>query len=859
MDAPFRSPRVPLWLGILFAAPVLLGLAFGVLAWKRGDVWKARALEAVNEQLAGDLEVNSMTLSWWNGFPNISVDLDSVTLTSAEGDTAAAVVRVGLELDFWSVWGDQPQLTSVVMEGGRIAVLQDPTGRWNLLDLLASPSEEEDSTSAMTVGTVVLRSFDVTWRTAEELDGTLKIDRAKVTLPQDDRGLLWDVSASDARAHGPAFPDLHPADLRCSGSWSSGNEQDSWSSSGTLTLAGIETHWRARQENSGGWSAHLALPKVTQKSLELLWKDPPWRGMVSMDHHVAVEVDFRDGDLEVAWSTTEDAFQLAPQATGLTMALQGAASGEGRVRRSKGSWTWSVENALARGSGWEVAGNLRPLANSRIQFEGQASLDASTPFHAWLPHVPTDVQSVLPVSGTATAHGTAVWDLEQGLQNMIGALSFSQLAGKLDGQPYLVEAPELRMEKTSCSGDSIAVLWAGNDVELDIRNLSWSSGISGGPWTGDVHVRAQSLHVNPVLSWWEHSRREPASEARFLPDGSSLRVDIDSKVLEWDALRCTDLSSRTKINHNRWVIQSASIQGLEGHAHVEGSLGPGRAGWLLSLRGTADDVSLPKLFSTYNNFGQDLIRHDHLGGALSTAGNLGMSWDLAGDWHGEDFTASLQTSIAHGRLTGLEVFEEVADYLEGHRLMAPLVDPNDLRQRLRDVSFEPVAQNLDVRGEKVWLPMTVIQSSAMNVAIEGEYRFDSTLDYTLGFALRDLRASAADSFGEMEDDGLGNQFFLRMSGPVEEPVYAYDRDAAREHRRRAIETEKNRLKDALSNRGDHAPEEATLPALEVEIKAPEPEPDRAPTEPQPSLRDRVRKPKGKKADDLLNPDDEDYL
>jgi len=48
-----------------------------------------------------------------------------------------------------------------------------------------------------------------------------------------------------------------------------------------------------------------------------------------------------------------------------------------------------------------------------------------------------------------------------------------------------------------------------------------------------------------------------------------------------------------------------------------------------------------------------------------------------------------------------------------------------------------------------------------------------------------------------------------------------------------------------------------LPALEVEIKAPEP--DRAPTEPQPSLRDRVRKPKGKKADDLLNPDDEDYL
>ena len=56
--------------------------------------------------------------------------------------------------------------------------------------------------------------------------------------------------------------------------------------------------------------------------------------------------------------------------------------------------------------------------------------------------------------------------------------------------------------------------------------------------------------------------------------------------------------------------------------------------------------------------------------------------------------------------------------------------------------------------------MTVIESSAMNVAIEGTYDFDSNIDYTLGFALRDLRAGASDAFGEMEDDGLGNQFFF---------------------------------------------------------------------------------------------------
>ena len=70
----------------------------------------------------------------------------------------------------------------------------------------------------------------------------------------------------------------------------------------------------------------------------------------------------------------------------------------------------------------------------------------------------------------------------------------------------------------------------------------------------------------------------------------------------------------------------------------------------------------------------------------------------------EDFTANLKMSILHGRLRGLEVFDDVADHLEGHRLIAPLVDPDDLRQRLRDVEFNPVSQFIDVRGESVWLP-----------------------------------------------------------------------------------------------------------------------------------------------------------
>jgi hypothetical protein len=187
---------------------------------------------------------------------------------------------------------------------------------------------------------------------------------------------------------------------------------------------------------------------------------------------------------------------------------------------------------------------------------------------------------------------------------------------------------------------------------------------------------------------------------------------------------------------------------------------------------------------------------------------------------------------------------------------------------------EPVSQRVDIRGEAVWLPMTVIQSTAMNVAVEGTYGFDSAIDYTLGFALRDLRATASDGVGLMEDDGLGSQFFLRMHGPVDAPEYSYDREAAKAHRKDAIQAEKDRLREALRNRSNGSsdppgstgsPPHATAggtsevgPSGTAAPAAATP-PTETPTDSKAASRDRRKQSRAEKNANLLNPDDEDYF
>jgi len=128
-------------------------------------------------------------------------------------------------------------------------------------------------------------------------------------------------------------------------------------------------------------------------------------------------------------------------------------------------------------------------------------------------------------------------------------------------------------------------------------------------------------------------------------------------------------------------------------------------------------------------------------------------------------------------------------------MMAPLVDPDDLSERLADVTFDHLESPVYISRGVVQIPTVEIRSSAMNITLEGQYGFDSSIDYTLGFAMRDLRSARESEFGPIEDDGLGQQFFISMQGTVQNPVYSWDREAQKNHRKENFQREKELLKD----------------------------------------------------------------
>ena len=397
--APSKMIRV-VWIVVALMA----GLAGAVAALTQlyGDAWKQQGVALLNDQIKGELVVQDVDLSWWNGFPNISVDLWEAALTlPASSDTLLAATRIGVEMDVWTLWNNRPELSSLTWSGGHLEVVEMPDGSWNSLVHVERDPRRQRGGIALGQGRVGRRP------------GGSHVPRRPLW-----QGQLREVDASQQSAGiglgtcvRPRFQLPTQMSLRCAPSTSKAEGQltwaddTGWASRGTGSLSGLGVVWNASQRPNQPPEVDVA-STLTQSKLEGILVEAPWRDMGSFGHAVKLDATFRNGAWQATWNAPEADFQLAPGFTGLTMALQGECEGRGTLRQTRDGLTWEVTEGTVQGPGWKLAGSASPHGAGGVAFRGGGDLDMSTPLLAWWPEVPAWVTSAWPAAGTAHAEGT---------------------------------------------------------------------------------------------------------------------------------------------------------------------------------------------------------------------------------------------------------------------------------------------------------------------------------------------------------------------------------------------------------------------------------------------------------------------
>ena len=781
---------------------VVGGISLAILL--NGSHWKATALEKVNNELLTELSVGDIGISIWSEFPKVTIDLQDVMLlgsVSHIGETADTLLkaqRLGVAFSLWDVLFREPVIDALFIEGAVLHLKEHQNGSWNT-DVFAT-KQEDDVDEGLQISQIILREIEVVVSTIKEDRYECKISDAIVTDGN------FDSSFSDFVIKGGQGSDkLLPLEGYFSTSY---KIEDNGAFEVKINDAVINdlAFKGTAQINAEGdeeWSIYIESDNIEVEELKSIWAEKEVFNGWDYDGEASISLNANPQKAKLEWSLSEGSFAISPKLTGLELNTTGKIETSGVFDYSPGKSSVGVRVANIQIKSNGIAVNAKAecddLKTSPLKLSGSLKIDAQSSYSSWVPQFQTTEMSALPNNGEVTIDGRLKMSPSGKIYDVFAEISSQKIEGTLNASPYLITNLEAELKGEDLTIRSFDFDWSGNRGGVDGKLLGIEKWSEGGALEGALNLKAESIVVDGILAWWGNLQPDNKvnTQATLLPFGSDLEVKVAVDRLYWDNLECRSLTSRMDVGASQLSIRNATAQGLQGRARVDGSLRPGGSGWVLGLSGTADDLSLPDLFKTYHNFGQTTLRSEHVQGAVSTAGNINMEWDLNGNMISDGLRVNLELEINHGRLKNFEVFGEVADYLKDHRLIAPLVDPEDLRRRLKDIEFAHIETSVIVVSSSTTIPYFNILSSAMNVSLEGRHTFSGQIEYTLGFALRDLRDARQVEFGDIEDDNLGSIFFLAMDGTLDEPIYSYDREAHKTHRKKAISTELDRLRNSI--------------------------------------------------------------
>jgi len=792
------------------------GISLAVLL--NGNHWKATALEKLNNELLTELSVRDVGVSIWREFPKVTVDLHDVILLGSvshigeTSDTLLKAQRLGVAFSLWDVLFGEPVIDALFIEGAVLHLKEHRNGTWNT-DVLVT-KKEEDVDGRLDISQIILREIEVVASTSKDDRYDCKI-RDAIVKDGD-----FESSFSDfVIRKGQGSDKLLPLEGYFSTSYKigEGGEVELKINDAVINDLAFKGKAQINTEGDEEWHIDIESDNIEIEELKSIWAEKDVFNGWDYDGTASISLNANPKKANLAWSLSDGSFAISPKLTGLALNTTGniKTSGVFDYSPGKSSVGLSVTNIQITSNGITVNAKAEcaDLKKSPLKLSGSLKIDAQSSYASWVPQLQTTEMSALPNNGEVTIDGRLKMSPSGKIYDVFAEISSQKIEGLLNASPYSIRNLDAEVKGEDLTIRSFDFDWNGNRGGLDGKLMGLEKWSEGGALKGTLNLKAESIVVDGILAWWGNFQpdNEVNTQATLLPLGSDMEIKVAVDRLYWDNLECRSLTSRMDLGASRLAIRNATGQGLQGNARVEGSLRPGGSGWILGLSGTADHLSLPDLFKTYNNFGQTTLRSDHVQGAVSAAGNINLEWDLNGNWISDGLLSNLDVEINHGRLRNFEVFGEVADYLKDHRLIAPLVDPEDLRGRLKDIEFAHIESSVIVVSSSTTIPYFNIQSSAMNVSLEGRHTFSGQIEYTLGFALRDLRDSRQVEFGDIEDDNLGSIFFLAMDGTLEEPIYSYDREAHKSHRKKAISTELDRLRNSLQGSDSNQDEDDAKP------------------------------------------------
>lgn len=871
---------------IFLVVNVLLFLAVGIGLWAAytyQDRIVPFAVEQVNRYLKTPVQVEHISLSFLEKFPQASLRFDDVSALGSNArhpdDTLFQFNHVYLTFDLLDLYKGQYNLQHIEVEDGFLRLHTDRSGTRNFDFVQDIQDSTTDSRFQLNLQKIVIRDARIRWE-HERFDQWIDIDVNKVTAKgafsetQHETALYGSLLVHRLGFGEATYFQEEPLFLDLAGTADTEAEyyaisrgifrlRDTYDLEATGKLARDNYTFNLTGKELDLEVLFPFLPQSISRQIQA--GSPKGKLNLNLSSHrdpgetrSAYEVDFEL--LESSWrvEALDDPF---------TNLYARGRYANGKQRNVASSFL-RIDSLHAELASSDATGQLQ-LRNFEKPYL-QARLSGGGTLASWKGYFPAD--SVEEISGN--------------VHYRIQVKGNWPLADSVSWKDWLA------LEKQAhVNADEVRFQWVGweypvviDSLDADVDDVAVIVNQASGS-VGETVFNITGFTQTPIREWVEQGKpsdfqgevylsylnwpvaEEDAEASTLLPQDISVNVDLVLDSFRYDRFTAQGIRATVQLNPSGLSIRNYRLQALNGSGSGSLSLTRQPDGYALKTRSIFRKVNLSALFYAFREFGQSSISHSHLRGTSTIDMNLTAQLDSSGNFNLPTLKAQGDVTVQDGELIEYKPLYSIVDDFRENKVLRLFIKLDDFEKRLHHVRFQQLTNTIEISDETVFIPSMFIQSSALDLKLSGSQHFTDSMSYNIGFNLKEVLLRKGQNvtegkYGYIADDGTGNKMvFLHITGTPDDPQVSFDRKASRAHNRAVVKREVSTTKAVLNQelglfKSEEHPElEQAPPETDLQLDFGEFEEDNEPNDPTTKSADSdttsTTPPKGKKWKKLL--------
>ncbi len=800
--------KLTLW---IFGTLALLFTLFTVVVfWKEEEI-KIKVVDQINEQLDGEIDVQNFGVSLQK-FPKAALlfeEVYSAGKNSKEGDTLLYAQELFIEFDVWNIFQDELEIKSLSIHNGVIQILRPKNGTPNYLIWKEKSSNEE---SAWHLEKLSLKNVDLyQWeeRVNQHLNST--IHEGEISIDYKDEH--FDITAQlnswvkNLTVNNQKYLTNQPLELTGN---LNGNTSHFVLQNGKATSHGIGLSFSFSQNknqfklNAQQKGADLAAWQHFAES-QLMHK--PYNFKVEGSGSFAINYQYHPDlghQIEAKASSQKSGFNAFEKGHLSDLAFEAHYT----LKHGLDELHIKSLNGQARTGKVQASGYIKNLKRPQVSLQLRSELDLAE----LLLFVPLDTLHK-PIGKTT---------LNLHFQNnfkSFDAIKPSEFKNaKASGSFTLNEAGfSFKGSNKQVSHVNAEIQFLGND--LHINNLFFRTGQSDVYLNGqvqnvwnylffenqqlniDANVKSQEIVMEDFLM--KQASKSDTPPLHFVKS-LQLNLNLEASKFRFENFYAENIKGELQVKNQVFKARNLSLQADEGSFAGQFSLNTQNSKkYQLHARLNANHFNINQLFKSFNDFGQDAITAQNISGTGTAQAvlNCQLNPDLSIRIPSIDLQSQLE--ISDGKLQNYQPLMALSDFAS--------------ISELKDVQFETMKNNISIKNETVFIPSMRINSSVMDIGLEGMHSFKNEINYDLEIKLSDVlfakrkKKKTSSEFDEHLVEIAHQEYptvLVKMTGTVDKPLIELNKVSLSSTLSNSLKQEKKNLKNIFGKN----PKEPKKPA-----------------------------------------------